>query len=69
MAMTSIDIDHGLIEQARGLTGVATNRGVVDLALRRLVASFQKTRLLDGVATLSDLPAGLGAPLIEPKPA
>ena len=66
MAVTSIDLDPQLIERARALTGERSNRAVVDMALRRLVASKQKGAMIDGIATLTDLGAGLGAPVVSP---
>ncbi|OYO01083.1 VapB protein of antitoxin of type II toxin-antitoxin system [Propionibacteriaceae bacterium ES.041] len=65
MAMTSVDLDAKLIERARELTGEKSNRAVLDLALRRLIASKQKGAMIDGVLQLEDLPAELGAPTIE----
>ncbi|QTX03494.1 type II toxin-antitoxin system VapB family antitoxin [Agromyces archimandritae] len=38
MAITSIDIDQNDLRQAKELTGAASNREVVDLALRTLIA-------------------------------
>lgn len=69
MAMTSVDLDAKLIERARELTGERSNRAVLDLALRRLVASKQKGEMIDGVLQLEDLPAELGASTIDyPQP-
>ena len=65
MAMTSVDLDAKLIERARELTGERSNRAVLDLALRRLIASKQKGAMIDGVLELEDLPAELGAPTID----
>ncbi|GAA2025953.1 hypothetical protein GCM10009720_02010 [Yaniella flava] len=42
MAITNVDLDPKLIERARALTGERSNRAVLDLALRRLIASKQK---------------------------
>lgn len=69
MTLTSVDLDPALIERARILTGERSNRAVLDLALRRLIASRQKASMIDGIATLTDLPAGLGAPIapVEPR--
>lgn len=63
MAVTSVDLDPELIERARHLTGERSNRAVLDLALRRLIASKQKDTMIDGIAELSDLDAELGAPV------
>lgn len=66
MAVTSVDLDPSLIERARQLTGERSNRAVLDLALRRLIASRQKGAMIDGIAELVDLPEGLGAPVESP---
>ena len=66
MTVTSVDLDPQLIERARVLTGERSNRAVLDLALRRLIASKQKGAMIDGIAGLTDLEAGLGAPVISP---
>lgn len=67
MAVTSVDLDPQLIERARALTGERSNRAVLDLALRRLIASKQKGAMIDGIAGLSDLAAELGAPVVAPN--
>lgn len=66
MAVTSVDLDPRLIERARELTGERSNRSVIDLALRRLIASKQKGPMIDGIAELAGLPDGLGAPVVDP---
>lgn len=38
---------------------------MLDLALRRLIASKQKGAMIDGILELADLPEGLGAPVIS----
>ncbi|MGN6128124.1 MAG: type II toxin-antitoxin system VapB family antitoxin [Humibacter sp.] len=65
MAVTSVDLDPQLIERARALTGEKSNRAVLDLALRRLIASKQKGAMIDGIAALVDLEAELGAPAVS----
>lgn len=65
MALTSVDLDPQLIERARMLTGEKSNRAVLDLALRRLIASKEKGAMIDAIASLENLPAELGAPLID----
>ncbi|MEZ5087119.1 MAG: type II toxin-antitoxin system VapB family antitoxin [Tessaracoccus sp.] len=67
MALTSVDLDPQLIERARALTGEKSNRAVLDLALRRLIAAKQKGAMIDGIAELSHLPDGLGAPVVTPE--
>lgn len=69
MALTSVDLDPRLIERARALTGEKSNRAVLDLALRRLIAAKQKPAMVNGIATLSELPAELGAPVVSPTAA
>ncbi|MFE7743498.1 type II toxin-antitoxin system VapB family antitoxin [Nocardia sp. NPDC057455] len=66
MTLTSVDLDPRLIERARALTGERSNRAVLDLALRRLIASKQKGAMIDGIAELSDLGNELGAPVVSP---
>lgn len=64
MAVTSVDLDPQLIERARELTGERSNRAVLDLALRRLIASKQKGAMIDGILELTDLPGELGSPVV-----
>lgn len=66
MAVTSVDLDPQLIARARALTGERSNRAVLDLALRRLIASKQKGAMIDGIAELSALSDELDAPVIRP---
>lgn len=65
MTLISVDLDPVLIRRARELTGERSDRAVVDLALRRLIAAKQKKTMIDGIAELSDLPEGLHAPAGE----
>lgn len=64
MAVTSIDIQGDLLAQAREVTDAKSNREVVDLALRRLIAGKRKGAMADRIAALSGLPEGLGAPTV-----
>ena len=66
MTLTSVDLDPQLLERARRLTGEKSNRAVLDLALRRLIASQQKHAMIEGIASLQGLPEGLGAPVAPP---
>ncbi|MET9328450.1 type II toxin-antitoxin system VapB family antitoxin [Tsukamurella sp. NPDC003166] len=66
MTVTSVDLDPRLLERARELSGERSNRSVIDLALRRLIASKQKGAMINGIAGLSGLPEGLGAPVVSP---
>jgi Arc/MetJ family transcription regulator len=59
---TSLDLDRELIDRAKSLIGVASDREVINLALRRLVAAKQKRSMVEGIKTLHALPEGLGAP-------
>lgn len=65
MAMTSVDLDPELIERAKVLTGERSQRAVLNLALRRLIASRQKGAMIDGISHLEHLPTDLGAPVEE----
>lgn len=65
MAVTSVDLDPKLIERAKELTGERSNRAVLDLALRRLIASKQKGTMIDGILELTDLPGELDSPVIS----
>lgn len=66
MAITSVDLDPQLLERARALAGERSNRAVLDLALRRLIASKQKGAMIDGIAGLTDFESELGAPVVTP---
>ncbi|MCG2624530.1 type II toxin-antitoxin system VapB family antitoxin [Arthrobacter sp. I2-34] len=66
MAVTSVDLDPQLIERAKALTGERSIRAVLDLALRRLIASKQKGAMIDGIAELTGLETELGAPVVPP---
>ena len=66
MAVTSVDLDPDLLDRARSLTGERSNRAVLDLALRRLIASKQKGAMIDGISGLTGLEADLGAPVSQP---
>jgi len=51
MARTNIELDDELVERAMRLTGAATKREVVDIALRRLVQKgslYRSLRRLKG---------------------
>ena len=69
MAMASIDLDPALVERARELTGERSNRAVIDLALRRLIASKQKHDLVEGMLAFTDLEDQLHAPVVDPSSA
>ena len=61
MALTSVDLDPMLIERARALSGERSNRAVIDLALRRLIAAKQKREMVEGIAAIVGLEEGLEA--------
>lgn len=63
MAVTSVDLDLALIERARELSGAKSNRAVIDLALRRLIASQQKGTMVDGIAALDGASLSFDAPV------
>jgi hypothetical protein len=65
MTVTSIDINSDTLARAKELTGARSAKDVVDLALRRLIASKQKKAMIDGIGKLRSLPDGLGAPTID----
>lgn len=65
MAVTTIDLDMDLVNRARELTGSSSNRAVIDLALRRLIAFHQKGAMLRGIAELGFLADGIDAPKID----
>ena len=44
---TNIELDDGLIEEARRVTGIQTKKAVVEEALRVLIASRRRRSLLD----------------------
>jgi Arc/MetJ family transcription regulator len=43
---TNIEIDDGVLDEVRRLTGAKTKREAVDLALRELVARYRRIDLL-----------------------
>jgi Arc/MetJ family transcription regulator len=65
MPVTSVDLDADLLARAKELTGASSNRAVIDLALRRLIAFKQKGKMIEGILALKELPEGLGAPTID----
>lgn len=52
MTVTSIDIDPELLREAKRIYGVATNREVVDLALRDVVRRRRQLEAIDYFASL-----------------
>jgi Arc/MetJ family transcription regulator len=44
---TNIDIDEQAIREVQRLTGVRTKREAVDLALRELIARYERAKILE----------------------
>jgi Arc/MetJ family transcription regulator len=44
---TNIDIDEQAIREVQRLTGARTKREAVDLALRDLIARYERSKILD----------------------
>lgn len=65
MTVTSISIDPERLARARELTHSRSNKDVVDLALRRLIAHESKSAMVEAIASLSDLPDGLDAATVD----
>ena len=63
MTKASVDFDAALLERAKELTGQKSNRAVINLALRRLIAGRQKSEMLHGILDLAYLPQELGSPV------
>ena len=66
MVITSVDLDLKLLERARALTGGKSNRSILDLALRRLIASKQKSSMIEGIFASSDLESEIGSTVVAP---
>ncbi|GAA1874465.1 hypothetical protein GCM10009715_21470 [Paeniglutamicibacter psychrophenolicus] len=66
MAVAKVDVDLKLLERARALTGGKSDRVVLDLALRRLIASKQKGSMIGGISDLRALASELGSPVVVP---
>lgn len=68
MAIISVEAEAALLDRACEVTGEQSNRAVVHLALRRLIAEKQKEQMVDGIAELTELPRGLNEPVVPPCP-
>lgn len=66
MVITSVDLDLKLLERARVLTGGRSNRAIFDLALRRLIATKQKSTMIEGIFASSDLESEIGSTVVAP---
>lgn len=49
---TNIEIDDAVMREAQRLTGLTTKRATVDLALRELVARYERLGVLDIAGTV-----------------
>ena len=52
MALTSVDIDSEMLQQAKATFGVKTNREAINLALRDVV---MRRRQLDAIEAIAEL--------------
>ncbi len=52
MAITSVDIDKKILDQAKQVFGVRTNKEAIDLALRDAVLRRQQLDAIDALAAL-----------------
>ncbi|EMQ97373.1 hypothetical protein ADIAG_03168 [Paeniglutamicibacter gangotriensis Lz1y] len=48
------------------LTGGKSNRAILDLALRRLIASKQNGTMIEGISASSDLESEIGSTVVAP---
>lgn len=67
MAITSIDIDQDELRQAKELTGAASNREAVDLALRTLIAVRRQPSAVERIISRRFDPSQIDAPTIAPE--
>ncbi|HEV7183307.1 MAG TPA: type II toxin-antitoxin system VapB family antitoxin [Leifsonia sp.] len=66
MAITSIDIDEDKLAQAKEVTGAASNREAVDIALRTLIAVRRQPAAVEHIIARRFEPSQIGAPTISP---
>jgi Arc/MetJ family transcription regulator len=66
MAITSIDIDPDELRLAKQLTGAASNRETVDLALRTLIAVRRQPAAVERIIARRFRPDQINAPTINP---
>jgi Arc/MetJ family transcription regulator len=66
MAITSIDIDQDELAQAKELTGAASNREAVDIALRTLIAVRRQPAAVERIIGRRFEPSQIDAPTISP---
>lgn len=67
MAITSIDIDADELRLAKKLTGAASNREAVDLALRTLIAVRSQPAAVERIVSRRFTPDQIDAPTIDPR--
>ena len=66
MAITSIDIDQDELAQARAVTGAASNREAVDIALRTLIAVRRQPAAVERIIGRRFEPSQIDAPTMSP---
>jgi Arc/MetJ family transcription regulator len=66
MAITSIDIDQDELRKAKELTGAASNRETVDLALRTLIAVRRQPAAVERIIARRFTDDQLDAPTVDP---
>lgn len=66
MAVTSIDIDPDELREAKELTGSASNRETVDLALRTLIAVRRQPAAVERIIGRRFEPDQIDAPTAPP---
>jgi Arc/MetJ family transcription regulator len=66
VAITSIDIDQDELRIAKELTGAASNREAVDLALRTLIAIRRQPAAVERIIARTFDPDQIDAPTISP---
>jgi Arc/MetJ family transcription regulator len=66
VAITSIDIDADELKLAKQLTGAASNRETVDLALRTLIAVRRQPAAVERIIARRFRPDQIDAPTINP---
>lgn len=66
MSVTSIDIDPEELRVAKELTGAASNREAVDIALRTLIAVRRQSAAVERIIARRFDPDQIDAPTIDP---
>jgi Arc/MetJ family transcription regulator len=66
MAITSIDIDQDELAQAKKVTGAASNREAVAIALRTLIAVRRQPAAVERIIARRFEPSQIDAPTISP---